>query len=395
VRKYQAILVFALILVFQAAGIFAASVSIVVSVPPSTPEGDKVCITGNHPLLSDWSGAGIRMREIGPALYSFSADFPLATALEYKFTRGGFSTVEKTAQGFDQPNRRLLVKADNLVEKVAIEAWADQSGLNVPDHKPSITGNFKILRGVKSRFLSLPRDVIVWLPPSYDRPEALKQRYPVIYMHDGGNLFDPGTSFGGVDWGIDEAMTEGIAKGELNEAIIVGIGNTADRMSEYTPFPDPKHKGGNGACYARFLVEELKVRIDKEFRTKKDREHTFIGGSSLGGLISIYIGIIKPQVFSGVIAMSPSIWWADGGIITWLTQNGLAAWKGKIWADMGTREGEEALTFSRRLAETVKSEYPDFKGFIYREFSGGTHSEGSWKQRIHLPLRLFIGKSRN
>ncbi|MDD3146443.1 MAG: alpha/beta hydrolase-fold protein [Candidatus Riflebacteria bacterium] len=393
-RKFLAFTVLALIFVMHTAGTFAASVSIVVSVPPSTPAGDKICITGNHPLLSDWSGAGVELREIGPGLFSFAGEFSAGTVLEYKFTRGDFSKVEKSAQGFEQPNRKLLVKEKSVNEKVQVGAWADQVGVNVPAHEPLITGDYKILRGLKSQFLALPRDVIVWLPPSYNRPEASKRRYPVIYMHDGGNLFDPGSSFGGVDWGVDEAMTEGIANGELNEAIIVGIGNTADRMSEYTPFPDPKHKGGKGASYARFLVEELKVKIDKEFRTRKDQKNTFVGGSSLGGLISLYLGVSHPGVFAGVIAMSPSIWWSEGKIIDWLIDNGLGRWQGKIWADMGTREGEEAIRFSRLLAETVKSRCPEFRGLVYREFSGGTHSEGSWKQRIHLPLRLFIGKNR-
>jgi predicted alpha/beta superfamily hydrolase len=187
-------------------------------------------------------------------------------------------------------------------------------------------------------------------------------------------------------------MCEGTKEGYLKEAIIVGVYNTAERMSEYTPFPDPKHKGGNGENYARFIVEELKPLIDKKFRTLKDRENTFIGGSSLGGLISLYIGVSRPEVFSGIIAMSPSIWWANGGIIDWLLKNDISAFAGKIWVDMGTREGEEAIEFSRKLSETIKKECPTYKGLVYKEFSGGTHSEGSWRQRVHLPLKLFIGK---
>lgn len=386
-------LVFAL-LVMSSSASMATQLTVVVNVPATTPDGEKVCITGSHELLSDWSGAGVPLQETGPGLHQFHGEIPDGTMLEFKFTRGSFATVEKTAQGLERPNRRLQVKGDAMVERAVVEAWADQAGSGAANHSPMITGNYKILRQVRSAFLTPARDVIVWLPPSYNRPDSSGRRYPVIYMHDGGNLFDPGTSFGGVDWGIDEAMDEGIARGELDEAIVVAIGNTADRMSEYTPFPDPKHKGGNGEKYARFLVEELKPLIDRSFRTLKDRRNTFVGGSSLGGLISLYIGVSRPEVFSGIIAMSPSIWWAEGGIIAWLLQNGLESWQGKIWTDMGTREGEEALNFSRQLAETVKQQCPTFKGLVYKEFPGGSHSEASWKQRIHLPLRLFIGRRR-
>ena len=380
------------VLLMSASVVPATELSIVVNVPAVTPDAEKVCITGNHELLTGWSGAGVPLQETGPGLHQFRAEIPDGTVLEFKFTRGSFATVEKTAQGLERPNRRLLVKGDKMVERAVVEAWSDQNGNGAANQAPKITGNYKILRQVKSAFLKPARDVIIWLPPSYDKPGSSGRRYPVIYMHDGGNLFDPGTSFGGVDWGIDEAMDEGIARGELKEAIVVGIGNTADRMSEYTPFPDPKHAGGNGEKYARFLVEELKPLVDRSFRTLKDRHNTFVGGSSLGGLISLYIGISRPKVFSGIIAMSPSIWWSNGGIIEWLLQNNLASWPGQIWADMGTREGEEAVRFSRQLAATIKQKCPAFKGLVYREFSGGSHSETSWKQRIHMPLRLFIGR---
>lgn len=386
------ILFFALFL--QTAIYAAVEVNLLVTVPNSTPEEAKICVTGNHELLSNWSGAGVALKEIGPNLFSFTGSFPAETTIEFKFTRGNFASVEKTSQGFEVPNRKLHINGQKIVERVKVEAWADQLGNQNPSHQANITGNYKLLSNVESKFLKQKRDVIVWLPPSYEKSAGRRLRYPVIYMHDGGNLFDPGTSFGGVDWGVDEAMDEGIKKGELKETIVVAIGNTADRMGEYTPFPDPKHKGGDGENYTKFLVNELKVRIDKEFRTLSDRENTFIGGSSLGGLISLYIGVSRPQVFSGIIAMSPSIWWSNGGIIDWLLKNKLAAWKGKIWVDMGTREGEEAMQFARQLSETLKNDCSEFKGLVYREFSGGTHSEGSWKQRIHLPLRLFIGKSR-
>lgn len=369
----------------------AANFQLTVSVPATTPEGEPVCITGNADQLGQWDGKGAPLKEIGPNLFIFSADMPAAGEIEFKFTRGSFASVEKTAQGLEQPNRRIVIKPGQQInQRLHVEAWADQISQQ-PAGKPQITGNYRVIRALKSKFLSPARDIIVWLPPSYNSQAGKSLRYPVVYMHDGRNLFDPGTSFGGVDWGVDEAMTTGCQEGRLQEAIVVGIDNTADRMSEYTPFPDPEHKGGNGESYVRFLVEELKPLIDREFRSLPDRSNTFIGGSSLGGLISLYAGISRPQVFSGVIAMSPSIWWADGAVIKWLIENRISDFQGRIWIDMGTREGEEAVSFCRRLAETVKEQAAGFKGLHYREFSGGTHSEGSWRQRMHLPLRFFLG----
>ncbi|MFZ5952270.1 MAG: alpha/beta hydrolase-fold protein [Candidatus Rifleibacteriota bacterium] len=378
---------YALVLaIFFSFAVSATEVNLVVTVPASTPDGEPVCITGNQPQLSDWNGSGIRLREIGPNLFSFNGDFNPGLDLEFKFTRGSFASVEKTSQGHEKPNRKIRVSGDRIEEKCQVEAWADQ--IQSPEHQPQITGNYKIIRQFKSKFLKPARDIIVWLPRSYDSSRSL--RYPVIYMHDGGNLFDPGTSFGGVDWGVDEAMSEGIENGLLPAAIIVGIANTADRMSEYTPFPDPKHKGGDGENYARFIVEELKPEIDRKFRTLTDRNNTFIGGSSLGGLISLYIGISRPQTFSGIMAISPSIWWANGGIIDWLLKNQIEKYKGRIWVDMGTREGEEAIEFSRKLNSTLREKAPGFKGLVYKEFPGGTHSEGSWKKRILLPLKFVL-----
>lgn len=367
---------------------FAGNFNLTVTVPNNTPEGSQICITGNHDLLTNWAGKGVALKEIGPNLFSFSTDLPVGSVVEYKFTRGSFATVEKTSQGLECPNRKAVIKAGvKLNERASVEAWADQIN-QTPGTKPVITGNYQIIKGMSSKFLDNKRDVIVWLPQSYAANS--KKRYPVLYMHDGGNLFDPTTSFGGVDWGIDEAMTEGINDKRIREAIVVGIANTSERMSEYTPFPDPKHKGGNGKNYARFIVEELKPVIDKKFRTLTDRDNTFVGGSSLGGLISLYIGVSHPKVFSGIIAMSPSIWWSNGGIIEWLLNNDLGAWQGRIWVDMGTREGDEAIEFSRKLAEAVKKNLPEFKGLNYKEFSGGTHSEASWKQRMHLPLSYLL-----
>ncbi|HAE37019.1 MAG TPA: esterase [Candidatus Riflebacteria bacterium] len=372
----------------------AGNFTLVVSVPPTTPDNAEIFITGNHDFLGNWNGKGGKLKEIGPNLFEFSAEMPVGFDIEFKFTRGSFSNVEKTAQGHEVPNRKLRVAAGTPFNKrITVEAWADQ--VANPATKPVITGWYSMRRAVKSQYLEPARDLIIWLPPSYPRNKTL--RYPVIYMHDGQNLFDANTAFGGIEWGVDEVMTEYIAgsnSGKLKEAIVVGIANTADRMSEYTPFVDPKHNGGNGEKYVKFVIEEVKPLIDEQFRTLPERDSTFIGGSSLGGLISLYAGVRYPQVFGGIIAMSPSIWWADGAIIDWLVKHDIAGYPGKIWVDMGTREGDEAITYSRKLAAEIAKKAPAFKNLHYREFSGATHSERSWRLRLHFPLQHIIGTAK-
>ncbi len=361
----------------------AAVLHLLVTVPETTPGDAMVCLTGNHDLLGNWDGKGMQLTRTGPRQYELHAEFPAGSELAGKFTRGDFTSVEKDAQGREIPDRHLRIGV--ATASLTVAAWADQiAGKPV---EPVVTGDHRVLRAVASRYLDKVRDVIVWLPPSYAKGQ---QRYPVLYMHDGRNLFDAATAFGGTEWGVDEVMADGLAAGKWSETIVVGIDNTVDRMSEYTPFPDPKHKGGNGDNYLRFVVEELKPMIDREFHTISDRSHTIIGGSSLGGLISLHAVTAYPEVFGGVIAMSPSVWWGGGAIIERLIAAGIESYTGHIWVDMGTREGAEAIEFSRKLASELAARAPAFKGLRYREFIGATHSEKSWRQRLHLPLQYIL-----
>ena len=360
------------------------TLEIVLSVPPTTVDS-KIYITGSHDLIGDWNGAGKQLKEIAPGLFTVSVEFNQTAQIEFKFTRGSFETVEKSKHGTEISNRIANVKLGKTTsKKLNVEAWADEFAHS----KPQITGDYSIIRNFPSEFLPKDRDIIVWLPPSYYN--AVDKKYPVLYMHDGRNLFDPSTSFSGVDWGVDEAMSSGIKNGSLIEAIVVGIDNTPDRMSEYTPFPDPKHKGGNGENYVRFLVDELKPFIDSRFRTLADVANTHIGGSSLGGLISLYAGISRPDVFGTIIAMSPSIWWSNGKIIDWVLSHDLSTRNGKIWMDMGTEELANSLAKTRELAKAISTNFPDYDGFEYREFKSATHSESSWRSRIHIVLSFIF-----
>src|SRR6266699_1445032 len=203
-----------------------------------------------------------------------------------------------------QPLRLLVRRAALVVLFVAGTAGAQQPH--------TLTGDIRVHKNFHSTILNNDRDVIVYLPPGYQA--GLKRRYAVLYLHDGQNLFDGATSFiPGQEWRVDETAQRLIAAGKIEPLIIVGVYNTGkDRINEYTPAEDPKYKlGGKADLYGRMLVEELKPFIDSHYRTKRDAKSTGLGGSSLGGLVSLYLSLKYSNVFGRAAVVSPSVWFAN------------------------------------------------------------------------------------
>jgi predicted alpha/beta superfamily hydrolase len=240
-----------------------------------------------------------------------------------------------------------------------------------------------------SEFLELDRDVLVWLPPGYDDGNA---RYPVLYMHDGQNLFEPETAFQkGEHWRLGETAAELIDAGDIAPLVIVGIYNTGDhRKEEYTPTRDAKLGGGLAGDYGRMIVEELKPLIDRSYRTRPDPDATGIGGSSLGGLVSLYLAFTHPQVFRRVAALSPSVWWNWRAILKTVRQ-ARSKPRLQIWLDMGTAEGKRGLDDARLLkAALVGLGFSVGVDLHYAEYEGATHSEQSWAERVEPMLRFLF-----
>ncbi|HNY13095.1 MAG TPA: alpha/beta hydrolase-fold protein [Candidatus Wallbacteria bacterium] len=374
------------------------NVSIIVRVPKLTPEGSKIYISGNHKLLGDWKAGEIELVKLAPCTYQFSAYIASETKLEFKFTRGDFSKVEKDPEGFEMQNRVLMVNPQSF-NKITCEisSWADIKPANdLPetfskaDHEIlNIIGNYELIKNFKSEYLSHARNVVVYLPDGYG--ESGKKRYPVLYMHDGNNLFDPYISHLDCDWGLDETIYKLTSSNQMNDIIVVGIYNTPDRASEYTPFKSEEYGGGGGESYSKFLINELKPYIDDRFRTLKTSRDTAIGGASFGGIISLYIGLSHPEVFSSMIAISPSLWWADGELLSWAASRKINMKKTKIWIDMGLIEGEEALRHARKFAEGIRKAFPGFANFRYEEFPNAPHNAVAWGKRFHLPLCFVFG----
>ena len=263
----------------------------------------------------------------------------------------------------------------------------------MPAH--TLTGNIKCHRRFPSKILGNRRDVLVYLPPGYRR--VSRQRYPVLYLHDGQNVFDAATSFGGVEWGVDETAERLIRKKLLEPLIIVAVANMGeDRIHEYAPTRGvidakakrKKRSRGLARQYGEFLIDELKPYIDRKYRTRRGAEFTGLGGSSLGGLVTLAIGILYPHAFTRLMVMSPSIWWDDFAIYR-LVDSIEQKPPLQIWLDTGTAEPgwEQARELCARLIEKGWRLFDDLH---YAEIEGAGHSEGAWAARVDPALRFLF-----
>ena len=254
------------------------------------------------------------------------------------------------------------------------------------DHQDGAAhGKLRVLRGLESPQLNNKRDIFVYLPPSYHTD--LERHYPVIYMHDGQNLFDPRTSFAG-EWEVDDTIDETSREGV--EAIVVGIPNMgAKRCNEYSPFDDPKHGPAEGDLYLGFIVDTVKPIIDGDFRTLTDRDNTGIAGSSMGGLISLYAFFKRTDVFGFAGVMSPALWYGNRGIFDYLQSASNVG--GRIYVDVGTREGTAELTDVKRLRDRLlEMGYRHGEDMVFMIDLGAGHNEQAWGRRMGKQLQFFL-----
>ncbi len=254
-------------------------------------------------------------------------------------------------------------------------------------HRRALTEEFRVHRDFRSKFLPQGREIVVWLPPGYDSQPA--QRYPVLYMQDGGDVF--------VTLRIDEIAKPLIASQQIEPLIIVmvSIGGTLDdRFDEYTPTRNANGKGGKADLYGRMLVEELKPFIDSEYRTRTDAPNTGLGGFSLGGLVSLYLGLKHPTVFGRLAVMSPSVWWDNKLIVRnvkALTSKSVT----RIWLDVGTDEGPTQVGDAKDLRDVlVKKGWILNSDLMYFEAKGGRHDLASFAKCAGPMLKYLFAQPR-
>ncbi|MDX2163509.1 MAG: alpha/beta hydrolase-fold protein [bacterium] len=271
----------------------------------------------------------------------------------------------------------------------------------------TVTGDVRVWKQLYSPQLHNTRDLLVWLPPGYDTTMA---RYPVVYMHDGQNLFDAFTSYVG-EWHADETMTALYA--ENVAAIIVGIANIGEaRRSEYTPYDHASPRmpiKANGERYLDFIDETVKPLIDASFRTLAAPESTAIAGSSMGGLISLYGFLTRPAVYGACGAFSPSFWLADSAITRHAAS--LAARRpsrGRLYLDIGGREGEVMVRWHGEPDAAAKANaaylngvrllrdaliaggYTEGDTLYYVEAPEAAHHENDWAARLPAAMRWLL-----
>ena len=253
---------------------------------------------------------------------------------------------------------------------------------------PVAAPELRLHRKFRSRFLDPARTLVVYVPSQYESHPHL--RFPVLYMHDGQNLFDPSTAFGGNEWRLDDTAEEMIERSAIEPLIIVGIYNTGEqRIHEYTPTADPKLGGGKGDLYGRMLVEEVKPFVDTTYRTMSGPENTGMGGSSLGGLVTLHLGIKYPNIFGKLAVLSPSVWW-DNKVILREIQQLPAKPPLRIWLDMGTAEGGMSLEDTEKLRDAMRAKgWSEGKDLAYFEIPGATHNETAWAERVG-PFLQFL-----
>lgn len=349
------------------------------------PAGHAITLRGSGAPLS---GTGTAVTELGSGMYEIRLH-DLAGPIEFK------PLLDDTTWAHG-PNFHL----------------APGQAIEIAPHFTASSGRVTtLIPAWSSTLLGNTRAVYAYLPAAYDENTAA--RFPVLYMHDGQNLFDPALAFGGNEWRVDEtanAAGEGglCANGEacgndgdcatgscetFGDTIIIGVANTSHRIGEYTPTMDSSTPGGgDGELYLQALVSELMPMVDTMLRTRTGPADTAILGSSLGGLISAHAGVVRPETFGRIGAMSPSTWWDDTEIISEVETIPSHATRAlRVYVDSGNAGASmDDVTNTASLAMAYRADgYVEGIDFHYVVQAGGQHSEIYWAQRLPSAL-LFL-----
>lgn len=350
---------------------------------PDLSEDSTVYITGSIEELGNWDPGEVKMKFEGNHTWKYSITCKPGQTIEYKYTLGSWRHEAADESGHPLANFSIKVEKDTVVDN-AIFTWTKDRNLDV---KGQITGTVKYHRQMKGEGI-LPRDVIVWLPPDYDRSD---HRYPVLYMHDGQNIIDPKTSAFGVDWEIDETCIQLIAEKIIPPLIVVGIYNTKERAREYVP-------GTKGSAYMKFIVEVLKPFIDLNYRTNPCRDHTFIGGSSAGGLCAFMLAWEYPEIFSKALCMSPAVKYAnkqgtiDVDYVETVKKSEHPEKPLFFYMDVGSDNIEKLIKpgIEEMLVVLQEKRYKVNKDFVFIYDKNGKHFEADWARRFPKAIKLFF-----
>jgi predicted alpha/beta superfamily hydrolase len=344
----------------------------------------SVYITGDNSKLGFWNPSKVRLKKSNDTTWERIFNFQKGEEINFKFTKGSWNKEALTFNGKVPGNSYLKVNGDTVIY-VSIRKWKNEiESETKPEFKGQITGNVKYFYNLTDKGIK-PRDIIVWLPPSYNIKK--NKRYPVLYMQDGQSLFDPKTSAFGIDWQLDETADSLIKAKAIKEIIIVGIYNTSDRNTEYLD-TQLGHK------YMNFVANKLKPFIDKNFRTLPDRENTAVGGSSAGALISFMLLWEHSDVFSQAACLSPAFHIDDIDYIPKVLNYQGSKKKVRFYIDVGT-DGLDARLKpgTEEMIKALKGKgYITNKDLEFYIAKGAGHNEAAWAKRNWRYLEFMFGK---
>lgn len=353
------------------------------SAPARTPANATIHVAGS---FNGWNPGDPRyaLRAEADGGYAITLPDSVRGAIELKFTLGSWESVETTASGGDVPNRAFLVPAAGVATSVvSVAGWRITSPAAAPARSTASASVRVLSDSFAIPQLGRTRRVLLYLPPDY---ASTTKRYPVLYMHDGQNVFDAATSFAG-EWGVDESLDRLQARGDWG-AIVVAIDNGgAHRLTEYNPWANanPRLGGGEGDAYVAFLVHTLKPYIDQHYRTRPDRASTAIMGSSAGALISLYAALKYPEIFGRAGLFSCASWLADPPIFAFARQAHPGRPASRFYFVSGafeTKEGQPARD-QRRMVDTLAAAgFRRGTATRSRAPSDGKHAEWFWRREF-------------
>jgi predicted alpha/beta superfamily hydrolase len=360
-------------------------------VPAATPPNDTLFVAGS---FNNWNPHMSRyaLRKNPDGTYQVTMPAGLGV-VEYKFTRGSWEAVEIDDKNQAVANRKAdLATAKEVHHRVL--AWNDQSGAAVAPrvHTASLQVHTLAL-AFNMPQLGRQRRVLVYLPADYAKQPT--RRYPVLYLHDGQNVFDEATSYGG-EWGVDETLDKLRQTGQdATGSIVVAIDNGNEfRSDEYIPWPSDSlkgqpYQGGQGGAYVDFLAKTLKPYVDAHYRTQSDAAHTGIAGSSLGGLISVYAALKYPKVFGEIGVFSPAFWVSNNALKAFAKTHP-AAPTARFYFVCGPKESKTMLPLMTQWRDELRAEGVPAANLAFHAPADGEHREWFWRREFPAAYRFLF-----
>ncbi|OWP64181.1 alpha-dextran endo-1,6-alpha-glucosidase [Hymenobacter amundsenii] len=353
------------------------------SLPTSTPAGAIIYVAGS---FNNWTpnnpAYAFAPSPAADGTYQLTLPANITGKVEFKFTRGSWATVEADARQQDISNRSYTLGSSPATVEWQVAGWKDQGSSGpAPCVSTALQPNVRVI----SESFAMPqlgrtRRVWVYLPNDY--ATAPNKRYPVLYMHDGQNVFDACTSFSG-EWGVDETLSRLQEQGlDATGSIVVAVDNGgAERLNEMSPWKNAQYGGGQGDEYVDFMVLTLKPYVDAQYRTLTGREFTGVAGSSMGGLISTYAALKYPLVYGKVGAFSPAFWFAEQPLFAYLRQHP-ANPDTRFYFVSGTTESATMAPLMRAMHDSLARVGVPARNLSYQAVADGQHAEWFWRREF-------------